>query len=101
SSPTTSTGTRRLTAEPSPSWPRPFSPQHITPLPVLSAHVWRYLAAIASTPPESPSTSPGVSLASSGSLVPRSLPQQASPLSVRAHSLTPPAVTRDSTLVRP
>ena len=55
-SPTTFTGVRRFVAVPSPSWPDPLNPQHLTPPPLVSAQVWYLPAAMAMTPLESPNT---------------------------------------------
>src|SRR3954451_898546 len=56
---TTSTGTRLLAVELLPSWPKEFSPQHLTLPPLVSAQVCRPLAAIAMTPLLNPLTSTG------------------------------------------
>src|SRR5438093_1509212 len=60
--PTTSTGIERLVAVPSPSWPQPLSPQHLTPPALVSAQVCKpeELLAMAVTPLASPETSTGV-----------------------------------------
>src|SRR4051812_24995316 len=50
SSPSTSTGFELLPDDPSPSWPRPSSPQHFTAPDVSTAHVWFAPAAREATP---------------------------------------------------
>src|SRR6266508_1161624 len=68
---------------PSPSWPSPFHPQHLTPSASVSAQVWSSPTAIAAIPLERPETSTGVDLET---VVPSpSWPQELSP-----QHLTPP-----------
>ena len=55
-SPDTSTGVVRSVVVPSPSCPKLFRPQHLTPPVSVSAHVWEPPAAIAATPLASPET---------------------------------------------
>ena len=45
---------------PSPNWPEPFHPQHLTAPPAVTAQVWNSPAATALTPLPSPLTSIGV-----------------------------------------
>src|SRR5437588_329975 len=59
-SPTTSTGVERLVRVPSPSWPQPLSPQHLTPPALVTAQVCKPPTAMAETPLASPETSTGV-----------------------------------------
>jgi hypothetical protein len=58
--PETSTGVGRSVVVPSPSCPKRFQPQHLTPPASVSAHVCASPAAIAITPLERPETSTGV-----------------------------------------
>src|SRR5262249_42867022 len=60
SAPITSTGVRRSVVVPSPSWPNSLSPQHLTVLALVSAHVWKLPAAIAATPLPRPTTATGI-----------------------------------------
>src|SRR5207244_1683517 len=58
-SPETATGAWRWIVVPSPSWPEPLSPQHLTPPALVSAQVWPPPAEIAATPLASPEAATG------------------------------------------
>ena len=55
----TSAGKRRSLVSPTPSWPKPFQPQHLTPPPAVTAQVCVSAAETEVTPPPSPTTSAG------------------------------------------
>ncbi len=87
--PTTSTGVLRLVVVPSPNWPDPLPPQHLTPPPMVSAQVCPSPAAMACMPLARPTTSTGVSR-----LVVLPSPNWPAPLPPQ-HLTPPPRLSRE------
>src|SRR3972149_744339 len=92
--PETSTGTPVLVVVPFPSSPSEFQPQHLTPPPIVSAHVCQLPAVIALTPLARPETSTGTLLSV---VVP--LPSWPKPL--KPQHLTPPPLVSAQVCARP
>ena len=85
--PVTSTGVLRCVFVPSPSWPLPLNPQHLTPPAVVRAQMWLPLAETAATPEVRPVTSTGV-------LRCVFVPSPSWPVLLSPQHFTPPAVVR-------